>query len=432
LGVNQLAGNLPPELWTLTDLQYLNLSFNELTGGISSSIGNLTALHTLFLDGNNFTGEIPTSIGNLSDLDMLYLQYNQFTSLPPNIAKTIGYFSVRGNNLTFESRSLEPYVPNTFISFTYSPQANILVSPNIHLLNQGDDLNLTVSVGGEHNQYQWYKDGTALSSISSSPNYSKLSLTAADSGTYVCHITNTVVTDLTLYTEDITVTVVPDSDNDGLPDSLENGSCTDPNDADTDDDGIPDGVEDVNHNCFQDPGETHPCKIDSDGDGIQDGTELGYTLSDVGPDTDLSKFQPDLDPATKTNPLNSDSDGDGIPDGVEDTNHNGRKDPGETDPNQKDNSVIYVEPEGNCGGTRTPCYRTIQAALDAAENWDTIQAAKTLTPEEPVWDKIGTVTISGGWKTDFSGQDGTTSIYAPKATGGGGVKIQPNVKIIAP
>ena len=36
-----------------------------------------------------------------------------------------------------------------------------------------------------------------------------------------------------------------DSDNDGLPDELENAACTDdPNDADTDDDGISDGVED--------------------------------------------------------------------------------------------------------------------------------------------------------------------------------------------
>jgi len=68
--------------------------------------------------------------------------------------------------------------------------------------------------------------------------------------------------------------------------------------------------------------------------------------------------------------------------------------------------------------------------LNAAVDGDTIQAAKTLTPTEPVWSKSGTVTISGGWKTDFSGQDGTTSMYAPRATGGGGVKVQPNVKII--
>jgi len=58
------------------------------------------------------------------------------------------------------------------------------------------------------------------------------------------------------------------------------------------------------------------------------------------------------------------------------------------------------------------------------------QAAKTLTPAEPVWSKTGTVSIDGGWKPDFKENDGTTSMCAPKATGGGGVKVLPNVKII--
>jgi len=89
----------------------------------------------------------------------------------------------------------------------------------------------------------------------------------------------------------------------------------------------------------------------------------------------------------------------------------------------------YVEPAGTCGG-KTPCYKTIGEALTAAAGGDTIQAAKTLAPEEPVWAKTGMVTISGGWKTDFSAKDGTTSMYAPRVTGGGGVKVQPNVKII--
>jgi len=83
-----------------------------------------------------------------------------------------------------------------------------------------------------------------------------------------------------------------------------------------------------------------------------------------------------------------------------------------------------------CLGRQTPYYKTIQAAFSAASAGNTIQAAKTLAAEKPVWAKTGTVTISGGWKTDFSGQDGTTSMYAPRATGGGGVKVMPNVKII--
>ena len=128
----------------------------------------------------------------------------------------------------------------------------------------------------------------------------------------------------------------PDADGDGLPDSLESTTCTDPYDADTDNDGIIDGDEDANHNGIVDPGETDPCNIDTDGDGVQDGTELGYTLNDIGSDTNTTVFQPDLDPNSTTDPLNADTDGDGFTDGQEDRNANGRVDAGERDPNVKD------------------------------------------------------------------------------------------------
>jgi len=136
------------------------------------------------------------------------------------------------------------------------------------------------------------------------------------------------------------ILVQEDSDGDGLSNTLENTTCTDPFDADTDNDGISDGAEDVNKNGVVDSGETDPCSVDSDGDGIQDGTELGITGSVSDPDgdgpllgTDTNVFIADADPDTTTDPLNNDSDDDGAWDGTEDANHNGRVDAGETDPN---------------------------------------------------------------------------------------------------
>jgi YD repeat-containing protein len=131
-----------------------------------------------------------------------------------------------------------------------------------------------------------------------------------------------------------------DQDGDFLPDHREKAdACPFIDDADSDDDGIPDGLEDKNRNGIVDPGETDPCNPDTDGDGIQDGTELGYTTPVPDPDgpgpmkgTDIAIFQPDLDPATTTNPLLKDTDGDGIDDGVEDANRNGRVDAGESSP----------------------------------------------------------------------------------------------------
>ena len=210
----------------------------------------------------------------------------------------------------------------------------------------------------------------------------------------------------------------PDTDGDGIPDEVENTTCTDPNDADTDDDGIPDGVEDANQNGNQDSGETNPCNNDSDGDGIQDGTESGYGIEDVGPDTDTSVFQPDLDQGTSTDPLKSDTDGDGDSDGEEDPNHNGRVDSGETDPNVNENSIFYIEPGGTCAD-KSPCYASIQDAINAASSGIIMRIAQGTYSESITLNKSKNLTLQGGWDPSFATQtSNTTFIKAPKATQG--------------
>ena len=68
LGGNQLTGEIPPEIWTLTNLTYLSLKSNQLTGSIPPEIGNLTNLERLQLHTNQFTGSIPETLCNLSNL----------------------------------------------------------------------------------------------------------------------------------------------------------------------------------------------------------------------------------------------------------------------------------------------------------------------------------------------------------------------------
>ena len=92
-------------------------------------------------------------------------------------------------------------------------------------------------------------------------------------------------------------------------------------------------------------------------------------------------------------------------------------------------ATLYVASNGQCG--QDPCYQTIQLALEAAEDGSLIKVADSVYLESPNWKKAGIVTISGGWKNSFTEQNGLTEIYNPLSTGGGSLKLQPNVKVIA-
>ncbi|HYI02809.1 MAG TPA: thrombospondin, partial [Hyalangium sp.] len=113
--------------------------------------------------------------------------------------------------------------------------------------------------------------------------------------------------------------------------------------VDTDCDGLRDGPtvgtvrgEDQNANGARENSETDPRTPDTDGDGILDGVERGVTVN-VDPVT-CTNFVPDADPSTTTDATHPDTEGDGVSDGAEDTNQNGRVDPGELDPNVSDST----------------------------------------------------------------------------------------------
>jgi len=117
-----------------------------------------------------------------------------------------------------------------------------------------------------------------------------------------------------------------DSDLDGLPDTLENTTCTMVNDADADADDLLDGQEDINKNGQKEPWETDPCDEDTDNDTMPDGWEVDHGLdpldsSDCGQDPDDDLLTNCEEYFYSTDPNNADSDADGMPDGWE-VDHN--------------------------------------------------------------------------------------------------------------
>jgi len=99
---NQLNGNIPPEIGNLSNLLYLYLNGNQLTGSIPSEIESLDRLAILSLYDNQLSGNIPLEIGNLNSLIGLYLNDNHLIgSIPPEIGNLgLQNLHLRNNQLS--------------------------------------------------------------------------------------------------------------------------------------------------------------------------------------------------------------------------------------------------------------------------------------------------------------------------------------------
>ena len=75
-----MTGEIPPELASLANLEWLWLYNNQLTGTIPAELGNLTNLEGLYLQGN--VDEF-RRLGSLANLEWLRLTGNQLTGCVP-------------------------------------------------------------------------------------------------------------------------------------------------------------------------------------------------------------------------------------------------------------------------------------------------------------------------------------------------------------
>jgi len=77
-------GEIPEELTSLYDLQFLNLSNNQLHGKIPEKINAMNLLESLDVSMNKLTGAIPQSMVSLTFLSHLNLSYNNFSGRIPS------------------------------------------------------------------------------------------------------------------------------------------------------------------------------------------------------------------------------------------------------------------------------------------------------------------------------------------------------------
>ena len=145
-----LAGVIPPELGSLTNLTQLYLDNNQLTGSIPPELDNLTNLTNLYLDSNQLTNAIPSQLGSLSNLTQLYLNNNQLDdSIPPALGNL--------SNLT------QLYLNNNQLADPIPPAlGNLSNLTQLYLNNNQLDDSIPPALGNLSNLTQLYLNNNQL------------------------------------------------------------------------------------------------------------------------------------------------------------------------------------------------------------------------------------------------------------------------------
>ncbi|WP_234387103.1 leucine-rich repeat domain-containing protein [Aquimarina sp. Aq78] len=238
LNFNNLSGNIPTNIGTLSKLRYLYLNSNQLTGNIPAELGNLPDLLDLMLYSNKLTGSIPPELGNLSSLRDLNLLRNRLSgSIPPelgqlsaslfriNIAENYNLsgkipsslknlsglttFRFNTNKFIFSDVEADFNDLNAKVNiFNYSPQAKVDQTQTLSVIKNGNITLTSTVLTSTNNSYQWYKDGVTITGATNKDLVIS-NATDADAGVYHFTATNSVITNLTLTRNPITLSISP-------------------------------------------------------------------------------------------------------------------------------------------------------------------------------------------------------------------------------
>ncbi|XP_057799950.1 probable LRR receptor-like serine/threonine-protein kinase At1g56140 [Salvia miltiorrhiza] len=114
LGINNFTGSVPAVLGNLTRLRSLSFGSNNLQGSLPRELGNLTLLEQLYIDSSGLSGPIPQELSNLTSLQIIWMSDNGFTGKLPEFLATFTELK----DLRVEGTNLEGPIPNSFSALT--------------------------------------------------------------------------------------------------------------------------------------------------------------------------------------------------------------------------------------------------------------------------------------------------------------------------
>lgn len=219
LGSNNLTGPIPPELSNGNNYTDVDLSGNKLQGSIPEGFETIN-VSRLFLQGNLFTGDISTQLASFSSLSNFRLERNQFLGVIPDLSiknPTLDHFIFSDNNFTFE-HILPNLTTNTNLitlnggnanDYRYYPQNKVYKDTSI-TKNIGENLiiDLGIDEGLASNVYNWFKNGSYLTTINGNNKLTLTNLQYLDGGVYHCQVTNTIAPNLLLESHPIQLTII--------------------------------------------------------------------------------------------------------------------------------------------------------------------------------------------------------------------------------
>jgi gliding motility-associated-like protein len=210
LSNRNLVGTLPAAFFALSDITELRLNNNKLTGVVPDALNSLKELTLLYLHENQFIWKFP-AIADLTKLVKLNLSKNRFRTLPKFPTNSFTELVLNNNQITFES--LEDNV--TLPTIKYLPQDSLATDTTV-TRNEGDNVSIAtkiqgLDIGGSTNSYTWFKlKGSIYEEIAQSGRELTFpDITAADAGLYRLRVTNSKVSDLTLFRAVIRLRVNP-------------------------------------------------------------------------------------------------------------------------------------------------------------------------------------------------------------------------------
>jgi len=211
---NQLTGKIPQSISKIKNLYTLYCDRNNFTGTLPSLDSCLARIRDVNFSSNNFNGAIPQTYNNIVSPNSIALYDNNLTGLiPVSLASKARTLQCSNNYFTFEG--LEPISAriSTLKIWNFETEKQFPLNQKLISVNSGEAITLnacTLSeypLGGNNNRYKWFQNNIEVYS-GNSPIYSVPSASIANAGIYHFEVTNTVVTDITLFSDNITLSIV--------------------------------------------------------------------------------------------------------------------------------------------------------------------------------------------------------------------------------